>query len=81
MSKGLSVSVTDFQIKSFIHLMWEDSHNLEVENISSCFASRLRVKNTPEFKNDLHIRIKKLVKNKELRVQKFLPGRPYYTIS
>lgn len=72
---------TDFEIKGMIHRMWHSHLNLEILNISLCLASKLRVEYTDEFQAYVHTRIKAMVKKGDLRRQKFLPGRPYYTIS
>ncbi len=72
---------TDFQVKSFVFRMRSNGGNLECFNITACLASNMRVKNDWNFKKHVESALKRLVRNKELRRTKFLPGRPFYTIS
>jgi len=78
---------TDFEIKSTVYSMWRKGLNLEVHNISACLYSDLACKRklqhgvaSDEFKAHVHTRLKAMVKAGDLRRQRFLPGRPFYTI-
>lgn len=51
---------------------------MELRNIALCAASKYRFKWTIEFEQDLHKRIKTLVREGKLARRKFLPGRPFY---
>lgn len=74
---------TDFEIKSMVFGMWNYSLNLELRNIAACLHSQYAKGSgamTDEFEKYVHTRLKALVKNGDLRRQRFLPGRPFYTI-
>ena len=72
---------TDFELTSLIHRMWDDGLNLELSNIAACMASRLKLRRTDKWTEELHRQLKRLVREDKLRRQNFLPGRPFYTIS
>lgn len=72
------MELTDFQITHHIFTMWRHSSNMELRNIALCAASKYRFKWTIEFEQELHKRIKTLVREGKLARRKFLPGRPFY---
>lgn len=73
---------TDFELTSLVFSMWSHSSNLEAGNIISCMHSQLRLKGAPSeaWRRNVHQQLKDLVRAGKLRRQRFLPGRPYYTI-
>jgi len=73
--------ITDFALCALVHRMWSRGGNLEARSISLCFASKLNQQWSEEFHAETFRRLKALVRSGELRRQRFLKGRPFYTIS
>lgn len=71
---------TDAELRHMVFSMWYDGLNLERFNISACTASRMKIPWSEEFDAAIYSQLKRLVREGELRRQRFLPGRPYYTI-
>lgn len=72
---------TDHQLSSLVYSMWHKGLNRELSNIVGCMASRMNVETTPEFTAAIKKQLDRLVREKEIRRQRFLPGRPFYTIA
>ena len=72
---------TDHELVSMIHSLWNDSLSRELLNISLCMASQLRVEHSDTFSKEVHKQLKRLVREGKLRRERFLPGRPSYTIT
>lgn len=77
----MKYGITDFDITRMVFSMWEGSLNRESRSIALCLASKFRVEATPEFLSWVDDRLKDLVRSGDIRRQRFLPKRPFYTIA
>lgn len=72
---------TDHELKGMVFSLWHGSLNRELPNILGCMASRMRVQRSKEWDEAVFKQLKRLVREGELRRERFLPGRPSYTIA
>ena len=66
-----SASPSDREIRSMLFRLWRSGLNRQITNICGCLASRLRIKNTPEFRRHVKSRLDAMAKAGDLTRKRF----------